>query len=55
MTTRNPYAPPDAKLADPAAAPGSPLKAVALGLAVDLGGTVIATVLVAADERASRG
>ena len=48
MTTRNPYAPPDAKLADPAATPGSPLKAVTLGLAVDLGGTVIAAILIAA-------
>lgn len=45
MTTKNPYAPPDAKLADPAASPGSPVKAVTLGLVADLGGTVVATIL----------
>jgi len=43
----NPYAPPDAKLADPAAGPGSAAKAVAIGLAVDIGGTTIATVILA--------
>jgi len=47
MTRNNPYAPPDAKLADPAARPGSPIKAVTIGLAVDLGGTVVATVILA--------
>lgn len=45
MSTNNPYAPPDAKLADPAAAPGSPIKAVAIGLAVDLGGSIVASIL----------
>jgi hypothetical protein len=43
----NPYAPPEAKLADPAAAPGSPIKAVLLGLGVDIGGSVIATLILA--------
>lgn len=47
MTANNPYAPPDAKLADPAGRPGSPIKAVTLGLAVDLGGTIVATVILA--------
>ncbi len=47
MTNKNPYAPPDAKLADPAAAPGSPIKAVAAGLAVDLGGSIVSTILLA--------
>lgn len=47
MAGNNPYAPPDAKLADPAGAPGSPVKAVAIGLAVDLGGSIIATLLLA--------
>lgn len=44
---KNPYAPPDAKLADPAAAPGSALKALAAGLAVDLGGSIVSTLLLA--------
>jgi hypothetical protein len=47
VTNKNPYAPPDAKLADPAAAPGSPLKALAAGLAVDLGGSIVSTILLA--------
>jgi hypothetical protein len=43
----NPYAAPDAKLADPAATPGSPLKAVTIGLLVDIGGSIVATLLLA--------
>lgn len=35
--TRNPYAAPAAKLADPPPRPGSPVKAVLLGSAADLG------------------
>jgi hypothetical protein len=36
---RNPYAAPGAKIADPPPRPGSPYKAVALGLLTDFGGT----------------
>jgi hypothetical protein len=44
---KSPYAPPDARLADPIAAPGSPIKAVLIGLGVDIGGTVVATLILA--------
>jgi hypothetical protein len=37
----NPYTPPEARLADPDDEPGSPLKAVSIGLAVDFGGTFL--------------
>lgn len=47
MSAANPYAPPDAKLADPPPRPGSPVKAVTLGLLVDIGGTTLATLLLA--------
>lgn len=40
MSPHNPYAAPDAKLADPAAGPGSAFKAVSLGLVADIGGSV---------------
>lgn len=40
MAGENPYAPPEARLADAPAGPGSAIKAVALGVATDLGGTV---------------
>ena len=43
----NPYAPPEAKLADMPAEAGSPIKAVTFGLLVDLGGTVLATLVLA--------
>lgn len=43
----NPYAPPEAKLVDPATGPGSPIKAVTIGLAADIGGTIVATVILA--------
>lgn len=43
----NPYAPPDARLADPVAAPGSAIKAVGIGLVVDIGGSVVAILLLA--------
>ena len=46
MTGENPYAPPEARLADAPAAPGSALKALALGLAADLGGTFGAGILI---------
>src|SRR5262245_15086832 len=42
---RNPYSAPGAKLADPPAQPGSPIKAVLLGLATDLGGSIGATLV----------
>lgn len=44
----NPYAPPDATLADPAAVPGSAFKAIGLGLAVDIVGTLVAGLLLGA-------
>lgn len=47
MSATNPYAPPDAQLGDPPAGPGSPYKAVTLGLLVDIGGTTLATLLLA--------
>jgi hypothetical protein len=47
MGNHNPYVPPDAKLADPAAAPGSPIKAVLIGLAVDIGGSFLVTLILA--------
>jgi hypothetical protein len=47
MKNQNPYAAPDAKLADPAAAPGSPIKAVLIGLGVDIGGSEVATLILA--------
>jgi hypothetical protein len=46
MSERNPYSAPAAKLADPAPQPGSPYKAVGLGLLTDFGGTIaLSTVL----------
>jgi len=39
MSERNPYSAPASKLADPAPRPGSPYKAVGLGLLTDFGGT----------------
>lgn len=47
MTAHNPYAAPDAKLADPAAVPGSAIKAVSIGLLVDIGGSILAILLLA--------
>jgi hypothetical protein len=43
----NPYAPPEATVHDQPAKPGSAFKAIALGLAVDIGGSLIGTVLLA--------
>lgn len=43
----NPYAPPEATLQDPPSKAGSALKAIALGLAVDIGGTVLAGAILA--------
>jgi len=37
----NPYTPPNSELADQARPPGSPLKAILLGLTIDLGGSLI--------------
>lgn len=37
----NPYSPPEAPLADQPPPPGSPWKAVGLGLLVDIGGTMV--------------
>jgi len=44
---RNPYGAPQSKLADPPPQPGSPYKAVALGLATDFGGTIALSVVLA--------
>ena len=41
----NPYTPPEARVADPENEPGSPLKAVAIGLAVDIGGTFMTSLV----------
>ena len=43
----NPYAPPEAAVHDLPVKPGSAFKAVALGLATDIGGTLVATVILA--------
>ena len=43
----NPYAPPEATVHDLPRKPGSAFKAVALGLATDIGGTLAATVILA--------
>ena len=43
----NPYAPPEATVHDQPVKPGSAFKAIALGLAVDIGGSLIGTVLLA--------
>jgi hypothetical protein len=43
----NPYAPPDASVQDLPPRPGSAFKAIGLGLATDIGGTLIATVILA--------
>lgn len=37
----NPYSPPEARLADQPRPPGSPWKAIGLGLLVDIGGTMV--------------
>jgi hypothetical protein len=47
MDSRNPYSAPAARLSDPAPRPGSPYKAVALGLLTDFGGTIALSMLVA--------
>lgn len=41
MSERNPYSAPASKVADPAPRPGSPYKAVGLGLLTDFGGTIV--------------
>ena len=46
MAGDNPYAPPEARLAEAPAAPGSAFKAVALGVAADLGGTLGVGILI---------
>jgi hypothetical protein len=43
----NPYAPPEATVQDQPSKPGSAFKAIALGLVVDIGGSLIGTVLLA--------
>ena len=44
----NPYAPPEAPLQDPPHAPGSPVKAVLAGLAIDVGGSLLVGFIVSA-------
>ena len=43
----NPYAPPEATVHDQPSRPGSAFKAIALGLATDIGGTLVATAILA--------
>ena len=43
----NPYAPPDATVHDLPPRPGSAFKAIALGVAVDVGGSLFATIVLA--------
>ena len=43
----NPYAPPEATVNDLPPRPGSAFKAVALGLAADIGGTLVSTAILA--------
>ena len=50
----NPYAPPEATVHDLPPRPGSAFKAIALGLAVDVGGSLIATVILAVDRKSTR-
>ena len=45
MDDRNPYAAPEAKLADPAAKGGSPLKAIVLGSLTDIGGSLLSSAI----------
>lgn len=48
MTDNNPFTPPESKLADPQdKTPGSQIKAVLVGVAVDIGGTVFSTFVIA--------
>jgi hypothetical protein len=47
MEPRNPYSAPGAKVADPAPGPGSPYKAVLLGLLTDFGGTFALSITLA--------
>jgi len=51
----NPYAPPEATVHDLPPRPGSAFKAIALGLAVDVGGSLIATVILAVIYGAALG
>ena len=51
----NPYAPPEASVQDQPSKPGSAFKAIALGLAVDVGGSLIATVILAVIYGAALG
>jgi hypothetical protein len=43
----NPYAPPEAAVHDLPVRPGSAFKAIAVGLAVDIGGSLLATMILA--------
>jgi hypothetical protein len=43
----NPYAPPEASVQDQPSKPGSAIKAIALGLAVDIGGSLLSTIILA--------
>lgn len=43
----NPYTPPDATVADQPRPPGSPWKAIGLGLLTDIGGTMVASLVLA--------
>jgi len=42
---QNPYTPPQAQLADSEPRPGSPVKAVVLGVVVDIGGTLVTSLM----------
>ena len=48
MTDQNPFTPPESKLRDPQdKPPGSQVKAVLVGVVVDIGGTVLSTFVIA--------
>src|SRR3954453_17348364 len=51
----NPYAPPEASVHDEPLRPGSAFKAIAVGLVVDIGGSLIGTVLLALVYAAALG
>ena len=51
----NPYAPPEAAVHDVPPKPGSWFKAIALGLAVDIGGSLLATIILAVIYGAALG
>lgn len=42
----NPYSPPNSRVKDPPPSPGTPFRAVALGVLTDIGGTIISGIVI---------